>query len=82
MTHITPWGHMARKHWEKELPTKTAALKALGVFEEEMEMVAEQARDMAVELIQRGVKVFSAKEIAIAEFILVPSEPKDQETTE
>lgn len=66
--------HLARKHWTKYLPEKTAALKEAGLFETAIKEAADQAKEEAMSLVNQGMKPDSAKEIVIKNYILLPPE--------
>lgn len=66
---------MARKHWKKWLPKRTAALKAEGEFEASVQVAGRQARERVDELMARGYQLHEAEEVAFAEFILLRPEP-------
>lgn len=67
---------MARKHWSKWLPERTAELKADGDWESTLRVRGQWAAERVVELMQQGYPQFAAEEVALSEFILLKPEPK------
>lgn len=65
---------MARRHWTKYLPEKTAALKKAGIFEEVITEEAESARKEIAIIVSDGAPLFAAEEIVLPEYILLPPE--------
>ncbi|MNE80842.1 hypothetical protein D3C80_1774500 [compost metagenome] len=67
---------MARKHWSKWLPEKTAELKADGDWESTLRVRGQWAAERVQELMQQGYPQFAAEEVALSEFILLKPEPE------
>ncbi len=65
---------LARKHWARYLPEKTATLKKMGIFEEAIAEAAEAARTELAILVSQGAQMEAAKEIVLKEHILLPPE--------
>ncbi|MBQ1764541.1 MAG: hypothetical protein IIZ92_16815, partial [Aquincola sp.] len=70
---------MARKHWTKWLPKKTAELKEAGQFEAATMTAGRQARERVDELMQQGYQLHEAEEVARSEFLLLKPEPDANE---
>jgi hypothetical protein len=73
---------MARRHWEKYLPSLTKALKEEGIWEQELESAAEQAsRELAI-MVSKGAQLEACKEIVLKEYIFLPPETADNDSIE
>jgi hypothetical protein len=62
---------VARKHWAKWLPSKTAALRANGEFTQAVRTAAKLTQEKVLELMQQGYRQHEAEEAAFAEYILL-----------
>jgi hypothetical protein len=67
--------HMARKHWSRWLPEKTAQLKAEKQFGEATLIAALLAQQEISELIAQGYQEHEAAEVARSLYILLQPEP-------
>lgn len=65
---------LARKHWKKWLPQKTAELKIAGNLEEALHGAATLAQAEIEHLMAKGYQEHEAREVALAQFILLPPE--------
>lgn len=75
---LSDWGRMAQVHWESELPEMAKELRAQGLWHLMAVIAQEDAKDRYSQLIDQGVDVIGAKEIALKEFILLdPPEEQD-----
>lgn len=71
---VQAYAAKARQHWAKWLPKKTAALKASGTLDQEIQAVAKQAQQQVLGLMQQGFRQHEAEEVALHELILLPPE--------
>ena len=70
---------LARKHWTKYLPNKVRELKAEGLLEDELHGVANLAQDEIETLQKAGYQEHEAREVVLAQLILLPPEDEDDE---
>lgn len=70
------YASMARKHWSKWLPRRTAELKAEGQWEIALQTVGKQAFEQVLELMQQGFQQHEAEEVALHDLILLKPEPE------
>lgn len=70
---------LARKHWKKWLPEKTAELRANGTFNEETQGAATLAQAEIETLMKAGYQEHEAREVALPMFVLLPPEEEDDE---
>jgi hypothetical protein len=71
--------HIARKHWSRWLPEKTAQLKAERQFGKATQIAALQAQKMIRELMDQGYQENEAAEVALPLYILLQPEPDANE---
>jgi hypothetical protein len=80
MTRLTQLAELARLHWERHLPRRTAELRRTGMWERASWDAAQFAVLRIEILLLQGLPRHKADMMALKEFILLP--PEDAGTTE
>ena len=75
---ITALEGKAHKHWATWLPTRTADLKAEGMWETALRRAAISAQERMDVLMKKGLRAHEAEDVALQEFILLDPEPMDE----
>ena len=68
---------MAQRDWEKNDPGRVAELKKSGIYEEELDRVAEQAGRELAHLVNAGSNYEAARELVIRQYLLTPEETSE-----
>ena len=63
-----------RKHWAEYLPSKTAARKAAGEWDEAVQGAALAASRVIQDLQNQGYQAHEAEEVALQQYVLLPPE--------
>ena len=72
--NLIRYGRMAQRHWEKYRPRMVAHLKQTLIYHQALLNAQEQTRDLVTEEVRRGNDVDSARDMALAMFVTLPSE--------
>lgn len=72
--NLTRYGRMAQRHWETHRPRMVAHLKQTLMYHQALLNAQERTRDLVTAEVRRGNDVDSAREMALAMFVLLPSE--------
>jgi len=75
------WGQMAQVHWKKHLPIYYKHLYKHGILEQTLQEAGENAKNMLADLMEGGMHRNEAEEIVLPQFILLPPEKDQEETT-
>ena len=68
------WAMMAEDHWREFRPKMYAEMKEKGILNKMLYLAEQNAINLAYELELSGVDPLTAEEIALREYILLPSE--------
>ena len=78
--NLIGFGKMAERHWRENRPRLWKALKAKGVLHAHLKEAGDLADEYMEKAQQQNVPYEAAKEIALAEFILLPDIEADEVT--
>jgi hypothetical protein len=77
-TGLTRFGAMADQHWRQHRPRMYLHLKAKGLLMEALLNAQERAKTMIGQMVgEQGCDLESAREAALREFVLLPSEDEE-----
>src|SRR5215831_13473212 len=71
---LGPFGELAIRHWKAQRPKMYRDMKAKGTLEYRAHRAEMNALDFLADQVANGVNYPDAKEMALAEYILLPSE--------
>jgi hypothetical protein len=77
VSSLTRFGAMADQHWRQHRPRMYLHLKAKGLLMEALLNAQERAKEMTADLTTSGSDLEGARDAALREFVLLPSEDEE-----
>lgn len=74
---LTSYGHQALSHWQQHRPKMYRRLQLNGQLKKAALDAQEKAKTRTADLVRAGSDLDSAREAALREFVLLPSESEE-----